>query len=196
MTSNAEGRADLELVRRVLSGHADAVESFVERMRCVPRILAVRNLRAGRPLGPEELADLAQEVFALLWRKLPEYRGEARVEAWAHPFCLLQFMNHLRKKTRRPKGVEISELDADPATDEAGARPLDPLDATRVHEALARLGEGERTVIRLKQFDGRTFEEIAALLDVSPNTAKTRYYRALAKLRDVLGPRFDGEDGR
>jgi RNA polymerase sigma-70 factor (ECF subfamily) len=203
-----EGRADLELVRRVLAGGADAVERFVERMRCVPRILGARNARAGRPLTPEELADLAQEIFALLWRKLPEFRGEARVEAWVYPFCLLQFMNQVRKKTRRPASVPITELDADPRGGASGTPgrgessgggfadgtgALDPLDATEVHEALDRLGEAERAVIRMKQFDGATFEDIATRLDIPINTAKTRYYRGLTKLRATLAPRFSGE---
>ena len=198
MIEHAEGRADLELVRRVLAGRPAAVEAFVERMRCVPRILGARNARAGRPLAPEELADLAQEVFALLWNKLAEFRGEARVEAWAYPFCLLQFMNHVRKKTRRPANMELTELDVHPtnapAQDSGAGVALDPLDASHVHNALLRLVDAERAVIRMKQFDGYTFEVIAAALDISVNTAKTRYYRGLTKMRASLAPRFaEGE---
>ena len=158
-------------------------------MRCVPRFLGARNARAGRPLGPEELADLAQEVFATVWRKLGDYRGEAPLEAWVYPFCLLQFMNHARKHTRRPLAVEASELEENTPelSTESG---LESTDAAEIHLALDKLEKSERQIIELKHFDDLTFEEIAARLELSANTAKTRYYRGLTKLQSVLGPQF------
>jgi len=158
-------------------------------MRCVPRFLGARNARAGRPLGPEELADLAQEIFATVWRKLGDYRGEAPLEAWVYPFCVLSFMNHARKHIRRPLAVEASELE-ESATELSAERGLESTDAAEIHLALDKLEKSERQIIELKHFDDLTFEEIAARLELSANTAKTRYYRGLTKLQSVLGPQF------
>lgn len=54
--------------------------------------------------------------------------------------------------------------------------------------AMARLPADQRHVVELKLFQGFTFEDIAGQLGISPNTAKTRLYAALEKLRrdDVL----------
>ncbi len=162
-------------------------------MRCVPRFLGARNARAGRPLGPEELADLAQEVFATVWRKLGDYRGDAPLEAWVYPFCVLSFMNHARKHTNRPLAVDDVVLEANtpeylPRTELASAA------AAEIHSALEHLEEAERRIIELKHFDDLTFEEIATRLGLSANTAKTRYYRGLTKLQSILGPEFtEGE---
>ena len=188
--------ADLELVRAVLGGRLEAIERFLERMRVVPRILGATNSRSGSPLGPEELADLGQEIFSTVWQKLPDYRGDARLETWVFPFCQLSFLNWARRANRRRNTMDTAELDA---IDEAPPR-LDPLDAAAVHAGLARLGDAERQVIRMKQFDGLTFVEIAAQVGLSANTAKTRYYRGLSRLRTMLedslsGPMDDGSGG-
>jgi RNA polymerase sigma-70 factor (ECF subfamily) len=52
--------------------------------------------------------------------------------------------------------------------------------------ALGELPEEQRAVVHLKLWAGLTFEQIAAALDVSPNTAASRYRYGLDKLRDRL----------
>ena len=54
---------DRRLVAGTLAGDEDATAVFVERMKCVPRMLAVRNARMGAPLGRAELEDLSQDVL-------------------------------------------------------------------------------------------------------------------------------------
>ena len=58
-------------------------------------------------------------------------------------------------------------------------------------EALAGLPEEQRAVVHLKLWEGLTFEEIAAALDISPNTAASRYRYGLDKLRDRLRPLYE-----
>ena len=62
-------------------------------------------------------------------------------------------------------------------------------EAEVVHAALARLPADEAMVMRLKHFEGLTFDEIGTRQAISPNTVKTRYYRALAAMRAQLGPK-------
>lgn len=183
--------ADLAFVRDVLAGEADAVRSFVERMRCIPRVQRIRNEKLGRPLAPEDLADLAQETFSVVWGKLAEFRGEAALETWVHHFCVLSLLNHVRRKTRESRRREREELVGE-APSRPGARTF-ASDLDLVHEALDGLPPDEREVIRLKQLCGRSFTEISALLGISANTAKTRYYRGLGVLRDTLGKAFGEE---
>ena len=74
----AEHSADLRLVREILAGRSDAVERFIDRMRCVPLILAKRNARRGSFLNNEDIEDLTQEVLAIVLRKLDTYAGRRR----------------------------------------------------------------------------------------------------------------------
>ena len=147
-------------------------------------MLSSLNSRRGRYLSPDDIADLSQDVFTTVWKKLETYEGEAALETWVYPFCLLMMMNTVRKKARQP--VAIEEDSPEPSAPPETHTGLAQLDEEAVHAALAKLGEGERGVIQLKQFEELTFDTIAERLGISPNTAKTRYYRGLTKLRSLL----------
>ena len=69
---------DTLLIRSVLDGDAEAVDGFVSRMKCVPRILNSLNARLGKPLDEHELFDLGQDVLVVIWRKLPSFDGILR----------------------------------------------------------------------------------------------------------------------
>jgi RNA polymerase sigma-70 factor (ECF subfamily) len=56
---------------------------------------------------------------------------------------------------------------------------------------LGELPPEQRAVVHLKLWEGLTFEQIAASLDLPPNTAASRYRYALDKLRDHLRPLYE-----
>jgi RNA polymerase sigma-70 factor (ECF subfamily) len=179
---------DLELVRRVLGGNAEAVDDFVLRMSCARRFLAFRNASLGAPLGPDELEDCVQSALLAVWRKLGQFAGRASLEAWVYRFTQLELANRLRGLERRPRALESAP---EPSA-EANAR-VDAAEAERLYRALARLDEDSADVIRLKHLEACTFEEIGARLAVPTNTAKTRYYRGMERLRRILrDPRGPG----
>ena len=181
--------SDFGLVQRVLQGDAAALENLITRLRCVPAFLAARNVQLGIHFGSHEIEDLAQDTLVAVWRKLPEYRGDARIESWVCQFCEFQLRNARRRRAARRREAEAFGV----VTDNDVVEPLDAgVDLEAVHLALHGLPEDEALVVRLKHFDGRTFDEIAVLLGGSPNTAKTRYDRALEHLRGVLRRREGG----
>lgn len=177
--------ADLKLIQGVLDGSRDDLDAFIERMRCIPRIQGARNRRLGRPLTPEDLADLAQETFVVIWKKLGTFRGEAPLEAWVHRFCVLTLMNSVRRASYRHTD-ELFDVHRDESPD-----PTERLDDEVLIEALEGLPEDEAVVLRLKHFEDLAFPEIGRRLEISPNTAKTRYYRGLDRLRTRLQPAFE-----
>lgn len=180
--------ADLRLVRDVLAGAPGAVDAFVGRMRCVPRILASRNKQAGRPLSADELEDLAQDVLQLVWSKLAEYQGDAAIETWVYRFCHLTLLNRTRE-VRRRRAAEASSP-TEPAADLA--ETLAQADADLIMVAFHSLFAVDRRLIEQKLLAGRSFTELGQAMDQSPNTLKTRYYRILEKLKKALDQAFGG----
>lgn len=177
---------DLALVRRVLAGSRADLPRLAERLRCVPRLLRLLDQRTGRLLGSEELADLAQDVLVVLWRKLGEYEGLSGLEGWAYGFCVREYRNAIRRKGRLRHEARVEALRGGEASQ--GFEDPDPWAFEEVHEGLLRIGREEARVIRLKHFEGRTFEEIGRTLGLSTNTVKARYYRGLEELRPLLEP--------
>lgn len=173
---------DLALARAALAAEPAAIETFVRRMSCIPRILDALAKRSAAFRSPEERRELAQEVFARVWAKLPGFSGNATLETWVYRFCALTLVERLRARRREP-GDAHEVLAALPADE---PRRLATHDALRVQAAVAGLDADEAAIVEARHFDGATFEEAAARLKISPNTAKTRYYRAIERLRRVL----------
>ncbi|MBK8974822.1 MAG: sigma-70 family RNA polymerase sigma factor [Planctomycetes bacterium] len=187
-----EVQADRALVAAALRGELPAIEELAYRLRCVPRIVSAWNVRLGRPLDAHDLEDLAQDVTVVVLRKLGDYAGRAPFEAWVCRICRLELLNGVRRKLRRRVAIDVAtdELPAvaGPESDAAIA------DAELLHGALERVGGVEAEMIRIKHFEGLTFEEIGARLGLSANTAKTRYYRGMVRLESILAARREPHD--
>lgn len=169
------------------------MSEYIERLQCVPRILSARNRMLGGPLDRDELADLAQEVAVSTLRKLDQYEGRASLETWLYGVASWELMNRARRRWRsRVKlGEEVPESDASRAS-------MDPARLV-VEDETAQLREGlfahvealpadEAEVVRLKHEQGLSFAQIGDRLGTSPHTLKSRYYRALSRLRSALAP--------
>jgi len=178
-------------VRRARAGEPRARAELVERLRCVRRFLHHRNSTYGDPLDVQELEDTLQNTLLALWRKLDQYAGEGSLEAWAYRFSCLEVLKRIQAKDRRPSLLE----DLREAPPEPQQTAPAPSEAERVYLALERLGEAA-DVLRLKHLEGLTFDQIAERLGLNANTARTRYYRAMERLRTLLSATESAGGGR
>lgn len=182
--------ADAALVASVLQRVPSAVQAFVERMRCIPRILAAKNRRMGGALSPEDLADLAQEVFSALWRKVSSYSAKASLEAWAGQFCLFTYMNAYRSRRNRPSHVHFDQTHHDLED----AEDVKTHGTKVVRDALKQLDRHVARIIQMHDFENKAFANIAREIDMPLGTVKTLYYRGLDKLREVLRTQYGVTD--
>jgi len=190
-TAACEGPSvDLALVRAVIAGEERASEALLERLRCLSRFLAALNQRSGGPFDSHALSDLVQDTLVVVWRKLDRFHGPDGLESWVLRIARFEFQNALRKLSRR--GRESLSIESAEQV-EGGADPAQAVvDGQSLAQVLADLEPVMEQTIRLKHFAGLTFEEIGARMACSSNTAKTRYYRGLARLADAL----DGGESR
>ena len=181
--SERQREQDVERIRQALAGDGRAVDEIASRLTCIPRMLGRRNADFGGPLDADELRDLAQETIIAIWRKLEQYDGRASLETWAYRFCMYELLHRLRAKRNRPMPWTDVSPDAQPEEDTVDATPEDH---HLLYKSLDRLPDQEATIVRLKHFDDLTFQDIGERLGESPNTIKTRYYRGLLRLRQML----------
>ena len=175
---------DHRVVRAALAGDRRAIGSLVERMDCVVRILHAINERAAVSLPRTEIEDLAQTTALVAWRKLATFEGRARLESWVYRIAYLEYMNAYRKYRReRPAGDD----DGLGTTIEAPARP-DLAEVEEIEREIEKLDPPMPEILRLKHHQGLTFRDIGARLELSPNSAKTYYYRAIEVLRGRFAP--------
>ena len=134
--------------------------------------------------------DLLQEVLIKLTRDGKILDGIREERAFlirlAHNAAIdLMRRRGTRERTKENFAAEIISPFA-PASD-----PDEDIFRQRLSAALAELPAEQRAVAHLKLWSGLTFEEIAAALDIPPNTAASRYRYALDKMRERLRPLYE-----
>ncbi len=169
--------ADLEDAVLAASGDRRAFErlyrSHVARIHGLVR----------RMLGPDDSAEVTQDVFVRAWQKLGTFRGEAAFGTWLHRLAVnvvLTRRSSLGLRRRRFLDEE-DVLESVPARASAHDFGLD------FETAIARLPAGARHVFVLHDVEGYRHEEIAEALGVTTGTTKAQLHRARLLLRRHLG---------
>lgn len=137
-----------------------------------------------------EADDVTQEALLLAHRHRESFAGRSRYSTWLYRVAATTALMHLRKKKRLSReATTVEEIAPGAVTDPAAspeehAAAREELDA--VVRAVARLAPKYREVFLLRYRDGKTDAEVAETLGLSLTAAKTRAYRAKAKIRERL----------
>jgi RNA polymerase sigma-70 factor (ECF subfamily) len=171
----------LPLVVRARAGDADAFEALM----CANEERVLRL--AGRLLGDRELArDAAQEVFLRVYRFLGGFREHEDFRAWLYRITV-NVCRDAGRRTSRP-GPRVPLEGREPADDRPGgeAALLSRERIAAVRAALDTLSVDERAAIVLRDLEGLTSEEAAAVLGSRPGTVRSRIASARTKFRERL----------
>jgi RNA polymerase sigma-70 factor (ECF subfamily) len=177
---NRVERTDEQVVRDVLAGDRDAFRLLVRRYGDTLHGHALRMTGS-----PDEAADLVQRALVKGYRKLGSCREPARIGAWL--FRILANMCKDHVKGRHQRDVSLARVEAalpataDPEADLDGAEVRD-----RIWGALDALTPEQKEAFVLKHVEGRSYEEIAAVMDLSVASLKMRVHRAREALKGLL----------
>lgn len=175
--SAAEARVDRALVARVLlNDDRNAFEQLLRRHQGVVRA-QLRRLLHGDAATAD---DLAQETFLLAWRKLDQFRGEARFSTWLYRIAYSCFLQACRKQPLPVDGTKEGEAERLPAPEAAMDLQLD------FERTMRRLSRAEQTVLLHCVQMGLSHEETAYILGMPLGTVKTHATRGKAKLKARL----------
>jgi RNA polymerase sigma-70 factor, ECF subfamily len=179
-TSTLPESDDAELVRRATRGELTAFEQLVDRHR--PVVVRV----AARIVGTDEAEDVSQDAFLRAFHRLPNFRGDAPFRSWLLRITHNAALDHLGR--RRPEPVDPETLDT---TETSPVRePAERLETRERIERLERklhgLSPQHRTVLVLRDAEGLSYEEIAAITDAPVGSVKGRLHRARSEFIEML----------
>jgi len=142
--------------------------------------------------------DLAQDSFIKVLNHLDKYRPEFKFSSWLFKIANNVAIDHLRRRQLdtvsmdgSPHAVTAEEVESSriELSDQAES-PLDELASRElgeaIEEAIGQLRPEYRNCIMLRHVEGRSYEEIAATLDLPLGTVKTYIHRARHQLREAL----------
>ncbi len=205
------GQMELEQVATATSvdSRSAAESQFIERLRqgddAAFEILV--NERSSEIYGllyrltgnGEEARDLTQETFLRAFQSISHFRGDADLKTWIYRIAINQARNRWRwwRRRRRDETVSIDSTGVDGrqslvATLRAESSS-DPEQDTLAHEretalrtALSGLRRAYKETVILRDIEGFAYEEIAAMLEISLGTVKSRLARGRQELRRKL----------
>ncbi|MCB2427435.1 RNA polymerase sigma factor RpoE [Methylophaga pinxianii] len=172
---------DQELVQRVQAGDKKAFDLLI--MKYQQRIIHVIT---GFVHDPVEAMDVAQEAFIKAYRALPNFRGDSAFYTWLYRIAINTSKNHLTASSRRPPMSDVDAMDATNYYDAPELKefetPEDSLMCVQLEQAIQQaiddLPEDTATAIKLREFEGMSYEEIAEAMDCPIGTVRSRIFRA------------------
>jgi RNA polymerase sigma factor (sigma-70 family) len=134
---------------------------------------------------PEDAADVVAETFLVAWRRLDDVPRGEQARLWLYGVARRQLANQRRGQLRRSQLADRLRDELPAAVAAATAGDEDER-AGAVRAALQRLGEPDRELLMLSSWEGLSPAELAAVLDLSAVTLRSRLHRARKRLRAQL----------
>ncbi len=144
-----------------------------------------------------DAADVLQNVMVKIVRGIRQFHGESSLKTWVLRIAFHEASNFRRSWFRRRRRETCSLDDASPESASVaetiagtGETPYEALELSerreQVQRALRSLSEPYRTAVVLREMEGLTYEEVAAVLGVAEGTVKSRLMRGREMLRRKL----------
>ncbi|MBK9171037.1 MAG: sigma-70 family RNA polymerase sigma factor [Bryobacterales bacterium] len=188
---------DFRVIQRAQKGDDAAFSQVVQAYR--KRILGtIARLIA----KPEDVEDVAQEVFLRLYFSLDQLRTAEVFEPWLYRLIVNASYDYLRKQRRRQESrmADLSEehvVMADAAAGEkAGLEERRRQEIReRMEEVLGGVSEEDRILLILKEVEGLSLKELEKIYGANENALKVRLYRARQRVLKSLKDPKSGPSG-
>ena len=132
----------------------------------------------------DDAQDVLQNTWLKIYKGLPGFKGESKIETWMFRIAYNESMRFLKQKKQHYRldevdGNYLETIKADPYFNGEESKQA-------LHKALSVLKENERHIFNLKYFDDLKFSQVAQLTNTNENTVKTLYYKAEKKIKQHL----------
>lgn len=186
---------DFEVVRKAQAGNAGAFNEVVTAYR--RRIMGTVARMIGRP---EDVEDVAQEVFLRLYYSMDQLRSPEVFEPWLYRLTVNASLDYLRKRRRRGESrmADLSEQQVMMADAAAGTRwSEDQAQKAKTREfvdaLLSEVSEGDRVLLTLKEVEGLSLKELQSIYDVNESALKVRLFRARQRVLKAFASSKDNQ---
>jgi RNA polymerase sigma-70 factor (ECF subfamily) len=170
-------KTDDQLIKSAIAGSERAWLQLVKRYE-----KRVYNYALRMSGNKDDAMDIMQDVLMSVYRNLMSYRGEGEFLAWLFRIASFRCIDYFRRRQFHQSTDDLELMEStglhEPDINLASAQSNRDMVAF-----MACLPLDQRQVVELKYFQHFTFDEIGGQLGISSNTAKTRLYAALEKMK-------------
>jgi RNA polymerase sigma-70 factor (ECF subfamily) len=180
------------LIERCKQGDLSAFDELVRRYE--KQVYGFAYRMAG---NYDDANDIASEAFVKVFQAIESFRGESNFSTWLFRIVTNLYLDH-RKRSKAHVNVPLDEyLDLEESSvarqiEDTSPGPLELVEAGEraqiLEAAIQQLPEYQRLMVLLFHTQGKSYEEIAQIMELPIGTVKSRLNRARLALKDKLEP--------
>jgi RNA polymerase sigma-70 factor (ECF subfamily) len=175
-------QTERDLVTRSLRGDERAFRDLIAPHHAMAYAV-VRSVLGAR--GREEVDDVMQMVYLKAFQGLASFRGDAKFSTWLYQIARREAIDVSSK--RRYETVDVDEVAIASGAADAADASLGERDTREwVERAMGELDEAYRTAIELRYMAEKSYEEIAAIMNLPEGTVKTYVHRGKIEMKQIL----------
>ena len=180
---------ELEIIKRVLGGDANAFEELVRANQ-----KNVYNLALKMTGAEQDALDISQEAFFKAYCQLDSFRGDSRFSVWLYRLTYNLCVDFLRKKPRagvisltyQDDSGDSHDLEIPDTRDIPEERALRRETSEIVAKSIDELSPQHREILVMREITGMSYGDIAGTLNITDGTVKSRLARARLSLANIL----------
>ncbi len=178
---------EARLLDAARAGDAAALRSLLDSVSGV-------ILRYGQSFcrHPEDAEDVMQDVLASLARTVQSFRGDSALSTWAYTAARRACARNRRRRSHQPDSFDSLDAPGASAVPDDTADPHADLERRELHAALSRAIDGlphaYREAVLLRDIEGLSAEEAAAIVGINVRALKSRLHRARLQVREAMEP--------
>ncbi len=180
-----ELQTDRELARKAATGDSPSWRQIFESTS--DRLFSLLVFQTG---DREEARDLLQMTYVAAFRHMATFRGDAPLEVWLRRIALRKAIDWKRSWLRRVRRTiplsDAHERMEDVSNPPPGEDVRFESEKVALRRALDRLSGKQRAVLLLREWEERSFKEIAAIVGCNESTARVHHTRACRRMRSLL----------
>lgn len=174
---------ELLYINRVKDGDSKVFSILIEQYKTMVFTLAVRMLK-----NNEDAEEAAQDTFLKAFKYLNNFKGDSKFSTWLYRIAYNNCLDRLKRAKVKYETVTIDEFTENKVRTLNTA--LDQIESKERNEiiksCLEKLNSKDAFLLTLYYFDELTLEEIAKVLDISPNNVKVKLFRSRKRLATIL----------
>jgi RNA polymerase sigma-70 factor (ECF subfamily) len=143
-----------------------------------------RTLRY-QSVAERDLDDVSQEVFLIVFRKLPDFDPSGSMRAWIYGICI-RVARDSRNRAHKRHEVLVDEVSDEIGGATAEAESERRAEQRQLHVMLERLDEDKRAVVVLHELEGLPMNEVAEIVQCPVKTAYSRLAAARKQMLTML----------
>lgn len=182
--------SDELLVKKAQDGDRNSLSELITRYERKTYNLAYRLMG-----NHADASDAAQEALVRVCMRLQNFRGDSAFSTWLFRVVTNTCLDELRRRSRLRHASldDLLPVDEGVVSRQAPDEGESPVEYAERHEvqaavqrAINRLPDEYRVVVIMRDLKGLSYQEIAAMLDTTLGTIKSRLHRARQALRAII----------